>query len=93
MLAADGHVKVMDFGVAKRLVAPPGAEDVTAGAATATLPGEPTGTLAYMSPEQIRGQPIDVRSDVFAFGVLLHELLTGTILSSARPRSKRRTRF
>ena len=78
MLAADGHVKVMDFGVAKRLVAPPGAEDVTAGAATATLPGEPTGTLAYMSPEQIRGQPIDARSDVFAFGVLLHELLTGT---------------
>ena len=78
MLAADGHVKVMDFGVAKRMVAPPGAEDVTAGAATATLPGEPTGTLAYMSPEQIRGQPIDARSDVFAFGVLLHELLTGT---------------
>ena len=78
MLAADGHVKVMDFGVAKRMVAPPGAEDVTAGAATATLPGEPTGTLAYMSPEQIRGEPIDARSDVFAFGVLLHELLTGT---------------
>ncbi len=77
MLAADGHVKVMDFGVAKRMVAPPGAEDVTAGAATATLPGEPTGTLAYMSPEQLRGEPVDARSDVFAFGVLLHELLTG----------------
>ena len=76
MLAADGHVKVMDFGVAKRMVAPPGAEDVTAGAATATLPGEATGTLAYMSPEQVRGEPIDARSDVFAFGVLLHELLT-----------------
>ncbi len=78
MLAADGHVKVMDFGVAKRMVAPPGAEDVTAGAATATLPGEATGTLAYMSPEQVRGEPIDARSDVFAFGVLLHELLTRT---------------
>ena len=77
MLAANGHVKVMDFGVAKRMVAPPAADDVTAGASTATLPGEPTGTLAYMSPEQIRAEPIDARSDVFAFGVLLQELLTG----------------
>lgn len=77
MLAADGHVKVMDFGVAKRVAPPLGADDVTAGASTATLPGEPTGTLAYMSPEQIRAESIDARSDVFAFGVLLQELLTG----------------
>ena len=77
MLAANGHVKVMDFGVAKRVAPPLSAEDVTAGASTATLPGEPTGTLAYMSPEQIRGETIDARSDMFAFGVLLHELLTG----------------
>jgi len=77
MLTADGHVKVMDFGVAKRMVAPLAADEVTAGAPTGTLPGEPTGTLAYMSPEQIRSEPIDARSDVFAFGVLLHELLTG----------------
>ena len=77
MLAANGHVKVMDFGVAKRVAPPLSAEDVTAGASTATQPGEPTGTLAYMSPEQIRGESIDARSDVFAFGVLLHELLTG----------------
>ena len=48
MLAANGHVKVMDFGVAKRVAPPLSAEDVTAGASTATLPGEPTGTLAYM---------------------------------------------
>ena len=77
MLAANGHVKVMDFGVAKRVSAPFSPDAVTAGAPTATLPGEPTGTLAYMSPEQLRGAPIDARSDVFAFGVLLHELLTG----------------
>jgi tetratricopeptide (TPR) repeat protein len=76
MLASNGHVKVMDFGVAKRVPPPLAAEDVTAGASTATLPGEPTGTLAYMSPEQIRAEPLDARSDVFAFGVLLQELLT-----------------
>jgi tetratricopeptide (TPR) repeat protein len=77
MLAVNGHVKVMDFGVAKRVLPPPSPEDVTAGVSTETLPGEPTGTLAYMSPEQIRGESIDARSDVFAFGVLLHELLAG----------------
>jgi eukaryotic-like serine/threonine-protein kinase len=77
MLADNGHVKVMDFGVAKRVAPPLAADDVTSEALTATPPGEPTGTLAYMSPEQIRAEPIDARSDVFAFGVLLHELLAG----------------
>ena len=76
MLADNGHVKVMDFGVAKRIAPPHAADDVTE-ALTATPPGEPTGTLAYMSPEQIRAEPVDARSDVFAFGVLLHELLAG----------------
>ena len=73
MVAADGHVKVMDFGVATR-VAPDDAGTVSA----LTLRGQTTGTLAYMSPEQLRGEPVDARSDVFAFGVLLYEMLTGT---------------
>ncbi|HEX2344838.1 MAG TPA: protein kinase [Vicinamibacterales bacterium] len=67
MLAADGHVKVMDFGVAKHL----------AGAAVGTmitLTGEIVGTMNYMSPEQINGAPVDARSDVFAFGLLLYEM-------------------
>jgi eukaryotic-like serine/threonine-protein kinase len=78
MLGADGHVKVMDFGIAKRLQAAIPADALTAALSTATLPGEVTGTLAYMSPEQIRGEPVDQRSDVFAFGVLMHEMFTGT---------------
>jgi tetratricopeptide (TPR) repeat protein len=77
MIGTDGHVKVMDFGVAKRLVAPAPADAVTVNASTVSVAGEPTGTLAYMSPEQILGQPIDARSDIFAFGVVLFEMLTG----------------
>ncbi len=78
MLGPDGHAKVMDFGVAKQLAVPVAAADETVSASTFTTPGELTGTLAYMSPEQLRGEAVDPRSDVFAFGVLLHELLTGT---------------
>jgi serine/threonine protein kinase/tetratricopeptide (TPR) repeat protein len=74
MVAADGHVKVMDFGVAARVSLPDHAGTVSA----LTLRGETTGTLAYMSPEQLRGEQVDARSDVFAFGVLLYEMLTGT---------------
>lgn len=77
MVGADGHVKVMDFGIAKRLPAAITTDGSTAAAATASLPGELTGTLAYMSPEQIRGDAVDHRSDVFAFGLLLHQMLTG----------------
>ena len=77
MIAGDGHAKVMDFGVAKRLAAPLGPSDATAAASIATVPGEITGTIPYMSPEQIRAEPVDARSDIFAFGVLLYELLTG----------------
>ncbi len=76
MLGADGHVKVMDFGIAKR-VGPAAADAKTVAVPTASVPGELTGTLAYMSPEQLRGEAVDQRSDTFAFGLLLHELLTG----------------
>ena len=78
MLAPDGHVKVMDFGLAKRLVAAEGAgsqEQTVTGNLTKT--GTTLGTLAYMSPEQLRGQEVDTRSDIFSFGVMFYEMLTG----------------
>ncbi len=76
MVAADGHVKVMDFGIAK--VSPAAAGNEASTIASLARPGEPIGTLAYMSPEQVRGENVDARSDVFAFGILLYELVTGS---------------
>ena len=77
MLTPEGHVKVMDFGLAKRMRDPGGSDsqDLTPGSLTQT--GALLGTPAYMSPEQVRGEPADVRSDIFSFGVVLFELLTG----------------
>jgi eukaryotic-like serine/threonine-protein kinase len=77
MLTPDGHVKVMDFGLAQHMISL-GIDSTTIGPMTATATGALTGTLAYMSPEQLRALPVDARSDVFAFGVLLYEMLTGT---------------
>ena len=73
----DERIKVLDFGLAK-LVRP---EDNHETAVTltnpATLPGMVMGTVGYMSPEQVRGEPIDPRSDIFSFGAVLYEMLTG----------------
>ncbi len=75
MLTGSGHVKVMDFGLAKRL---PSSEDEEQEQTTdLTQEGSALGTVPYMSPEQIRGQPVDTRSDIFSFGVMLYEMLTG----------------
>ncbi len=75
MLAVAGHVKVMDFGLAKRL---PASEDEEQEQTTdLTEKGSALGTVPYMSPEQIRGQAVDTRSDIFSFGVMLYEMLTG----------------
>ena len=77
----DGTVKVLDFGLAKAL-----APDVAAPVATlsptvtspaATRMGVILGTAAYMSPEQARGKPVDKRTDIWAFGCVLYEMLTG----------------
>jgi serine/threonine protein kinase/Tfp pilus assembly protein PilF len=76
-LTKDGRIKILDFGLAK-LGLPEGdltTEDVTATLGTA--PGSLMGTLPYMAPEQIRDQPTDHRSDIFALGVVLYEMLTG----------------
>ena len=72
MLTAKGRGKVLDFGVAKRALP----SDRTAGEETATI-GLAVGTPAYMSPEQMRGEKFDFRSDQFSFGAVLYELTTG----------------
>ena len=81
-LRADGTVKVLDFGLAKALDAPLGASDVSASPTITSLAftgvGVILGTAAYMSPEQARGKPVDKRADIWAFGVVLFEMLTGT---------------
>ena len=64
MVTPEGHAKLLDFGVAHST------RDESAG-------GSVKGTLAYMAPEQVRGQRLDKRSDVFAIGVMLYELTTG----------------
>lgn len=78
-ITTDGRVKILDFGLAK-LVEPVGSgADKTSAptVASGTEPGVVMGTVGYMSPEQVRGQPADHRSDVFSFGVILYEMLTG----------------
>jgi serine/threonine protein kinase len=81
----DGRVKILDFGLAKLTQA--GASGSSAGAVptqaptvaypSATEPGMVMGTVGYMSPEQARGEPADHRADIFSFGAVLYEMLTG----------------
>jgi Tol biopolymer transport system component len=77
-LTTDGGVKILDFGLAKTIVG----EKVTCDTNAVTMtqvssPGVVLGTVGYMSPEQLRSQPIDTRSDIFSFGVMLYEMLSG----------------
>ncbi len=74
MLIPDGHVKVMDFGLAKRVTPEGEDEDIST---VLTREGAAVGTVPYMSPEQVRGQKLDTRSDIFSFGVVLYEMVTG----------------
>ena len=75
MLTPEGHVKVMDFGIARRLeTAPDGGGPVVPNWTRET---SVQGSVLYMSPQQARGEPVDARSDIFSFGVLLYEMIAG----------------
>ncbi|HSB64740.1 MAG TPA: tetratricopeptide repeat protein, partial [Thermoanaerobaculia bacterium] len=78
MITGDGRAKILDFGLAKG----PAADVSSSGAESPTMtrstePGTVLGTVGYMSPEQVRGLPADARSDLFSFGAVLYEMLTG----------------
>jgi serine/threonine-protein kinase len=75
MVTPKGRVKVLDFGLAKLSPAPGAGEDTLSVALTRE--GTTAGTLAYMAPEQLLGEPIDARADLYALGVVLYELTTG----------------
>jgi TolB-like protein/Tfp pilus assembly protein PilF/predicted Ser/Thr protein kinase len=77
MLTQTGHAKVMDFGLAKQLIPAGGIASQEETVTALTLEGSTVGTLAYMSPEQLRSQAADARSDIWALGVTLYELVAG----------------
>src|SRR5271167_2776327 len=76
-ITRDGRVKVLDFGLAKLMRPEESHDTVMTLTSPATLPGMVLGTVGYMSPEQVRGEASDARSDIFSFGAVLYEMLTG----------------
>src|SRR5712691_9742902 len=77
-VSKDGHVKILDFGLAKKteVVGPKEQTSAPTGSGH-TEPGTVMGTSGYMSPEQVKGLPVDHRSDIFSFGAILYEMLSG----------------
>ena len=76
-LTKDGRLKILDFGLAKLAHAEPGAHTSLPTATHGTEAGIVLGTAGYMSPEQVRGLALDARSDIFSFGAILYEMLSG----------------
>lgn len=76
-LTTDGWVKILDFGVAKLQAAGDDVRSIES-MTTVTKHGAMIGTVAYMSPEQLRGKPVDHRSDIFSFGAILYEMMSGS---------------
>ena len=77
MLTASGQVKVLDFGLARVVREGPLIDSVGETESLLTAPGSVIGTVPYMSPEQVRGEALDGRSDIFSFGAVLYEMLSG----------------
>ena len=83
-ITSDGRLKILDFGLAKQVFQREGStlshlatEGIAAGVAGSTEKGMVLGTVGYMSPEQVRGETVDARTDIFSFGAVLYEMLTG----------------
>ena len=73
----DGRVKILDFGLAKKTVIAANADDVTLASNALTSAGMVLGTVGYMAPEQVRGEAVDHRADIFSFGAVMYEMLAG----------------
>src|SRR5713226_4836714 len=77
MITGRGQAKLMDFGLAKAVRQKPLAESEAETESLFTEPGMVVGTVPYMSPEQVRGEALDARSDIFSFGAVLYEMMSG----------------